>query len=191
MAYDPDLSSLLRGYYFDISGFDKSRFTVHAFVQPLYVLFPSIALSYGGRLGTLRGNQERWWSLAKQDEGTVMSEVCALVEAEGEPFLSRVRDPKALIEYVSLRSELTIEDRQTLAYSLAWLGDRQPAIATLRALISAIEATIQKPPWMKAMLTEALTLLAAVEADSGQAHALLHSWRNETVKNIGISASPA
>jgi hypothetical protein len=189
LAYLPDLNSLLRGYYFDVSGFDKARFTVNVFVQPLYVPFPSIAFTNGGRLGTLRGAQERWWSLDAQNEAVVMSEVCALIDSEGEPFLREIDGPEALLGYLRRAPEPTVRQRQTIAYSLALLGRYADAVVELDRMTSDIQGSVGRPPWMDAMVVEAGALRATLVSDGPRSVDIFRSWRDATLKNVGLLAS--
>jgi hypothetical protein len=96
---------LLRGYYFEDSAFDATRFAVCVFVQPLYVPSSVLVFNFGSRLGSIVGKAEIWWNLSAESEKSIMADVLSRICYEAEPRFGSIADPEARRRYeLSLRS---------------------------------------------------------------------------------------
>ena len=81
LLYCEGIRCLLRGCVVESSSFDSNRFTVEAFVQPLYVPQESVVLTFGKRLG---GGSGRRWSFDPSAETAIMADVLRAIQAEVE-----------------------------------------------------------------------------------------------------------
>ena len=94
---------LLVGLSCEPSAFAKAPFTVHAFVQPLYVPTNHFAFGLGGRLGRLGGKGDKWWHYSPEREQEIMDDVRGSIEREAVPFFAEVGTPLAVAHYLSRR----------------------------------------------------------------------------------------
>ncbi len=180
---------LLRGFAFESSGFDPTKFTMWAFIQALYIPSTEITFTVGNRLGRLSGGSERWWWLTDENESQVMGEVLAHIQREGLPFLQKFTSPADLADRAVevTRAPDNVHIVEAVAYSLV-LADRHrealEALARLRKLLGKIAADLSWPPGM----TERVQLVdGALQRDPREARALLDEWREETIRNLRLS----
>lgn len=70
---------LLLGFYFEGSSYEKTRFRINVFVQPLYCPSDTVRFNFGHRLGNAGGNQERTWDLTQRSTVEQVGELLATV----------------------------------------------------------------------------------------------------------------
>ena len=105
---------ILRGYYFESSGFDANLVWVEAFVQPLYVPSDCLVLSRGGRLGCLRGEPEEKWDTREVLPAVAFGQMADRIVVEGEQTLGGLDAPAALLRWLLAPPQAGFDDRATL-----------------------------------------------------------------------------
>lgn len=93
LIFRTPIEMLLVGLACEPSAFAKELFTVHAFVQPLYVPSNHITFSLGDRLGRLGGKGDKWWDYSPEREQEIMDDVRGYIEREAVPFFAEVETP--------------------------------------------------------------------------------------------------
>lgn len=190
VVYLRPVGDLLRGCHFESSGFSGDRFVVHAFVQPLYVPFPAIDLTYGRRLGR-RG--ERWFDLAEEPEERAMAEVLRLIQEQALPLWEQFGTPA---RFARNGAELVSDARspgfvEAVAYSYALAGDPAQARAHLARALAAMQSRKDLLPHEREMVRRNQQLDVRLRDQPEEAVADLCRWRAETLRAIGIKdASP-
>lgn len=189
VVYLRPVGDLLRGCHFESSGFSSDRFVVHAFVQPLYVPFPAIDLTYGRRLGR-RG--ERWFHLAEEPEERAMADVLRLIQEQALPLIKQFRTPA---QFARFGAELVSATRSTgfveaVAYSYALAGDPGQARAHLARVLAALTSRKDLLPHERETLRRNQQMEVRLRDDPEEAVADLRRWRAETLRAAGIKDDP-
>jgi len=168
---------LLRGACFDDSSFDTNLFFVHAFVQPLYVPFDTVALNLGWRLG---GAAHRWD--AKDPE--LIDKLRDGMRGAVMPFLLQVSTPLDLVETARRLNWLgDVRVRESVAYSLARAGNAGEAMEALEDLVKGIDPTSE---WQRQMADQAEGLRNLLDKDPAGAQSQLDEWENQTIHHLRL-----
>lgn len=173
------INEILRGFYFEDSGFDKRVFYVWAFVQPLYVPDVTVSFYLGKCLGG--GSGERW----RLDQMNLADEVLSSIKSEGLPWIEAGSTPLALCSWVeSLPNRKDPYVRQARAYSLASAHRFDEAKGALHNLVLSLDI---KVPWMVQMRDRAIKLSDLVESGASDVDAQLLEWKNETARHLRLN----
>ena len=188
LMFRTPIEMLLVGLSCEPSAFSKEPFTVHAFVQPLYVPADHVAFSLGGRLGRLGGKGDKWWHFSLEREREIMDEVREYIQREALPFLAEVDTPQTVAEYLSsrqlTRGGLPLSEHE--AYSWLLAGNRSRASAVLAAVGRTV--TLGSPEWVERATERAALVRERLMSDPGAARSLLHDWRNQTMQALRLEA---
>lgn len=185
------LDTMLRGFCFEGSGFDKSSFTVNAFVQPIYVPHPFIHFTFGIRPGRLSGVGQSWWTITEESELDVMRDVLRFVQEEGIPFIDTWQSPKDIVEKANPYS--TGPDYypvlEAVMYSAVLVDESAAAYKAFDRLKSVLEGEYIEPDaeWPRETLGRAKLLLNTYRQGHVEALALLNKWRAETLRNLRLT----
>jgi hypothetical protein len=178
MLYASPLDHVLRGFYFEDSGFDASAFYVWAFFLPLYVPTTHVSFSFGKRLGEGSGKR---WNLSDPRLG---DELLACIQRDGLPFLENVTQacdvPTAIHRLGADTDQYRLE---AIAYSLAMADDVTAAQQALERLTKALDRGVS---WQAEMMERATQLGRKLSADPQEAKYQLAEWEQATVKNLGL-----
>src|SRR5437870_4144209 len=118
MLFATPLSNVLRGFYFEDSGFDPSAFYVWAFFLPLYVPATHVSFSFGKRLG--EGSGKRW----TLNDTQLRDDLLGRIREEGLPFLQDVEQPRQAARAIQqLGGGSDPYHLEAIAYSLAMVDD--------------------------------------------------------------------
>jgi hypothetical protein len=169
------LEHTLRGFNFDPSGFDKTRFYINAFYLPLCIPRKNLSYTFGKRLkGT------GWHA----DAPNLEIELVNAMQRE-TPFLISLRTPKDVVEDAKLRAwdSKDPHKREVVAYMLARAGEVAEAVVALDRLLSVLDPDI---PWQHEMADRALALNSQLVDAPAAAQRQLDVWEAETVKNLGL-----
>jgi hypothetical protein len=181
MAFAQPARHVLRGLYFEGSGFDSKAFYVWMFFLPLCVPVAHVYFNFGKRLRA-PGGGDGWAA----DTPDLSSALKAAVTKEAVPFLSRVGSMEGVVtELEALRSTGGPHAQQGLAYTLAQAGDVKRGMVELRRLIESLDRSVS---WQRAIGERADVLLHALEADSAGARRQLELWEAETVRNLKLGS---
>jgi len=179
---------LLRGLYFEGSDFDRTAFTVYAFVQPLYVPKDHIYFSYGDRLGCLGGGAERWWNMEASTEPTVMAEVLQLIREEGLPHLEQLKTPADLAAWTQRQSHAAGDPNylEALGYSLALEGRIPEALEALDR-VSRLPPPYGPDSWEHAVRRRVAEMRELLARDPEQARRVLDEWTAATATALRLN----
>ena len=186
----PPVGDLLTGCHFETSGFAKTDFVLHAFVDPLYVPFPALKLTYGYRLGW---RQERWFRLSEESEEEAMGEALRLIQAQALPLFERFR---TAADFARHAKEL-ISDRENpnyveaVAYSHVLAGDYEQGRAGVARVLELKRAEDDLLPFEREMVRRNEQFLLKLRDRPEEAVADLHGWRRETLRAIGFKDAPS
>ncbi len=185
MFFAAPFTHLLRGFYFEPSGFDASAFYVNAFVFPLYVPAEDVDFTFGQRLGGPRG---RRWELAEEETERVAEKLLSSIQNEGVPFIESATTPGGLVEVASkIASAENLYVQQAIGYSLIMDQKYGAAVKVLNRLYLALEKTSPRMPWQTELMQRAWSLQELLATNPSEAQSTLKQWERETVKNIRLS----
>ena len=189
MFFDAPFTHLLRGFYFEPSGFDASAFYVNAFVFPLYVPAEDVNFTFGKRIGGPKG---RRWELAEEDNmqenERVARNLLGSIQDEGMPFIDIATTPAGLAEAASkIASEENPYVQQTIGYSLIMDWKYDEAVKVLNRLYLALEKTSRRMPWQTELMQRAWFLQDLLATNPSEARLTLKQWERETVKNLKLT----
>ena len=179
MLYASPLNHVLRGFYFEESGFDPSAFYVWAFFLPLYVPTAHVSFSFGKRLGD--GSDERW----NLHDPELRDELLVRIQRDGLPFLNEVDGPFQVPTAIQrLGTESDPYGLEAIAYSLAMADDFPAAQRALNRLANVLNKGV---PW-QAEICDRATLLGQklIGGDPQRAKQQLEDWEQTTRKNLGL-----
>lgn len=183
LLYLPPIDGLLRGFYFDSSGFDGAIFYAEMFAQALYM--PSSAgfvLSVGDRVW--RPKPGEGWRPTPEDEAEVMSDLVVVLREQVLPFLEERKTPEMFADAILAKGDLLSQQHERVGYSLAlYPARRNEAAEHLQAYIDVDDSR----DWAIAARKRAVRLREAVRTNSQEARALLEQWRLETLANTKLT----
>jgi len=136
LIYDEIKGGLLKGFWFDSSGFSANTFRCIGFVMPLYVPAHSLTLSYGH---TVPNPQKRdWWKLEEQMlEQTAMDLAPAMNRVQKE-FLSKIKDAEDFYDQFKRDRKKEIHFYEAVSYS-ALYADLRKADKVLNQFFSFLK----------------------------------------------------
>lgn len=182
MVYHEPVDQILQGFYCQSSGFDK-KFTIEAFVQPLYVPVDNLVLSLGKRLG---GGSKRWDPSAGEE--VIANGILGEIHSTGLPVLDLGSDPATLIQnigyFVDQPESATV--LETVAYSHIVINQAQVATPKLRELVARLAPKDAGSGWIHEMRQRAELLVEQLREDPEQARATLELWRERTCRSVGV-----
>jgi len=176
------LEHLLRGFFFDASGFDASWFYLQVFVQPLYVPSDHISFNFGQRIAG--------WKINKSNEDEVMSQVLLRVREEGLPLLERIQVPLDLAQYVA--EQKNIDDpyvQEARAYSLIIAGEHSQGLEGMEQLLKTLARHIEREPgvyWLQDLHKRNYTFYNLLSHNSEAAIKQLEEWRAYTLRSLNL-----
>ncbi|MDR3635981.1 MAG: hypothetical protein P4L84_19420 [Isosphaeraceae bacterium] len=178
MLYASPLNHVLRGFYFEDSGFDPSAFYVWAFFLPLYIPATHVSFSFGKRLG--EGSGKRW----NLSDPRLRDELLACIQRDGLPFLAGVSHPSDVATAI-LRLGVDSDPYrlEAIAYSLTMVDDVPAAQRALERLTRSLDSGIT---WQAEMIVRATQLSRKLGVDPQEARRQLVEWEQATVKNLGL-----
>jgi hypothetical protein len=179
MLYSIPLQHLLRGFCCDTSGFDPAKFTVYVFVLPLYVPTNHLYFLFGERLKDDRAC-DMWWDVNDPNLGR---DLLFRIRSQGIPYLNQIESPRNLLETADKLPATLPYKWETIAYSLAMLGEYAAAHSALNQLTNVLDV---KVGWQGEMLDRAKQLGEKLKSDPPIAKKLLAEWEQLTLRNLGL-----
>jgi hypothetical protein len=141
----PPVSPVLRGIAFEGSSFDKSSFTVTAFLLPLCVPTDHLDFNFGTRILHPKGGDR--WNATNSD---LVGELGAALKLQATPFLSRVKSLLDFVDTARTFPQANPNIRKAIAYSLARSGRITEAVEVLDQLLEQLDRTKFAPPLERA-----------------------------------------
>ncbi len=175
----PPARPVLRGIAFDGSGFDKSSFTVTAFLLPLCVPTSHLYFNFGNRIRQPGGGDR--WNMTQSD---LIADLGVALRHQAIPFLSHVTSLLDFVETAKTFSQANPHTRRAIAYSLARSGRITEAVEVLDQLFGQLDKAI---PWQLALAGEARQLKTQLVAHPTEALRQFQTWELETEKNLGLN----
>lgn len=170
--------SILRGVSFDRSVFDKSSFTVTAFIMPLCVSTNYLYFNFGTRIRHSTGGDR--WNISNSD---LVVELGMALKLQAIPFLSCVTSLLDFVEMAKTFSQANPNTRKAIAYSLARSGRIAEAVEILDQLLKQLDRAI---PWQFALASEAERLKIKLTTHPKEAIRELELSEVETKQNLGL-----
>jgi hypothetical protein len=179
MLYASPLNHVIRGFYFEDSGFDPFAFYVWVFFLPLYIPTTHVSFSFGRRLGD--GSGERW----NMNDPRLREELLGYIQRDGLPFLDVVQDPFQVTTAIQrFGADSDPYSMEATAYSLVMTGDFTAAQEALNTLIKSLDINIH---WQSEMRGRATHLSKKLLGnDPQEATQQLAEWEESTRKNLGF-----
>jgi pentatricopeptide repeat protein len=179
MLLMPPIRPVLRGIVFDYSAFNKTSFTVTAFVLPLCVPTTHLYLNFGNRIRNTGGNDR--WDVAEHDLPTRLG---SALKVQAVPFLSSV---SSLLDFVGLARTFSQSNPNTLraiAYSLARDGRIDESLEMLDQMLSELDENVS---WQVELAAESTKLREMLKARPMEALRQLQAWECQTENNLGLA----
>jgi hypothetical protein len=169
----------LRGIYFDSSSFDKKRFFVQIFLQPLFVPAPTLAFNLGWRLG---GDAHFWTSDAPDaDQALIVA-----IKDKVIPFFGAVQATTDLIAAArQLGKTADPYVKQVVAYAYAREGDATRAQAQLEELANPVGLDTA---WKRDIAERASLLRRLLRSSPSAGTQQLDHWEHEMVQKLELDA---
>ena len=181
MIVAPIGEGILRGFYFEDSGFDRGAYYVWAFVQPLYVPATTINFSLGKRLGYASGT--RW----KIQQPSVYEEIESLVMNDGIEFIRYATTPGELSDWcASLLHSADPYVLQSHAYSLAAASRYEEALVVVQQLIDNLDL---KWEWMMEIANRATILKRIMIEHPSNVGTQLLEWQIKTMRCLKLKGT--
>jgi len=172
-------SPVLRGIALDSSSFDKSSFTVTAFLLPLCVPTEHLYVNFGTRI-RVSGGGDRWSTTNPE----LVSELAKALKLQAVPFLSRATSLFDFVKIAKTFSQANPNTRRAIAYSLARLGRTTEAIEIIDVLLRQLD---RANPWQFALASEAEQLKSQLIEHPTEALRQLQVWEAQTQRNLGLN----
>ena len=180
---------LLRGYSCEPSAFDRAKFCVQVFVQPLFVPTDNIAFVIGDRLGSIKGRHDKWWNYSNEDEAGVMHDVFAHIQREGHVILDKFKTLEDFVKNAITRhtNPYSPYPAEMVAYGAILIGDGKKACRMFDRLENTLRTAKHHRDYHDEILARAHRVRAAFERDRSEAIAILNRWRDETVAALKLT----
>jgi len=174
------VESVLRGFYFEPSGFAKDRFYLEAFFQPLFVPANEITFLFGRRLG----DNKRW----RSDEPDLESALLSSMKAE-VPKLLRLNNAETIASALEVFAKMNAVGfvnphcREAFAYALVKAREIERANQVLGILINSIDTTVT---WQREIESRAIRIREMLLKQPQDAIEQLAAWEAETARTLGL-----
>ncbi|HBL16248.1 MAG: hypothetical protein A2X36_17055 [Elusimicrobia bacterium GWA2_69_24] len=168
---------LLRGIWFDASGFDADAFYAGAFFMPLCVPAQKVHFTFGRRI---RPSDPAGWDPHPAQR---FLQVRTALQEEALPLLSRIETLQGAVQELRSRPVENPRVAEAIAYSLARLGDVSGAIAGLDGLPPLLDLQCD---WQREMRDRALALRIKLAEVPVSAVQQLLAWEAETSRALGL-----
>jgi hypothetical protein len=178
LMFSSPIGDVLQGINFEGSGFDKTSFTVTAFLLPLCVPTNNLYFNFGIRIRR-KEKGDRW----NIEMPYLIEELGDAFSRQVTPFFSR---SNSLSGFVKVAEGFPIGNPHTpkaIAFALARAGHNEKAINILDQLIAQLDFKVN---WQKEIDAIARTLKSLLETNPSAAQRQLTVWETETAKNLGL-----
>lgn len=167
-----EITYFVKGFCCDPSGFDRTEFTVWAFVVPLYVPTETLHLTFGFRLADERGCGI-WWNISDPE---VREKLLAKIREQGLPYLMPINTPRDFIialERRGMYDSYNPHVREAIAYSYILDGDARAADDALETWPEKLNTSIQ---WQQEILERVRLIRAKLGEGLEHAREQLLEW---------------
>ncbi len=192
ILYEAPIGLFLRALHFQTSSLDPQRFTVWAFVQPLYIPRDHFVLNIGGRLGWLLGDRDIWWCWDAEDtdfQEQVMRDVLQYIRQVGLPFLQKFQTPKDVIRWLrklDAGERAKVWHDEILVCSLILEGDYRGAQRLISRVYPELLRHIHDEPWRLEIAERLMLLQTLLQQSPEDAIKQLYAWRQWTLKQLRL-----
>jgi hypothetical protein len=173
----PPVDQVLRGVWFDQSGYDEISFSVTAFAMPLCVSTKHLAFTFGERVRH-QGDGDRW-SIEMPE---LLIDLCTALKQQALSFLSKGETLEGFIEIARLAPP-TGRTLEGLGYALARVGETGQAIDVFSQLIPMLNLDIA---WQRDLADQVRAFTAKLIKQPREAQEQLAKWERETIRNLGM-----
>jgi len=171
------MERILRAIYFESSSYDKSAFSVSAFVMPLCVPTEHLSFNFGNRVRH-KGGGDRW----TMSMPNLMAELGAALKEQAVPFLAKVDSLLAFADMATAFSG-NLHTPKAMAFALARAGQDRRAVSVLDELLAQVDPNIA---WQQTIAKQANALKTDLLERPVEAHRQLEEWEIETTRKLGL-----
>jgi hypothetical protein len=181
VLHSSSVKHVLRGFYFEDSGFDASAFYVWVFFLPLYIPTTTISFNFGKRLGSGSGTR---WTLSTP---RLHDELLEYILLDGLEFLKDKDEPsKVAIAVRKLGPSSGLYGIEAIAYSEIMSENVIAGLTALDKLTSSLDRSIR---WQAEMMDRATRLKMKLSVSLQDAKQLLTEWEQSSLKNLGLQSA--
>ncbi len=191
LLYLKPVDFLLRGFYFESSGFSGNSFNIEVFVQPLYIMHDSIVFHFGDTLNHMGKGYDHWWSIDEENEKSIMGDVVSLMKSSAIPFLNNNDCIESFIDTIKNFVDVStdIYGMRTLSYSYIIIREYKRATDMLDYLIATLDVGYkenERKYWLLDWKNQAYELQNLLRQSSDEAINLLRQWRRSTLSSVHL-----
>lgn len=179
LLFATPIQGLLRGFSFDTSAYDRRRFDIEVFVQPLYIPVDFIFYTFGERLPYPSDG----WCLSEGEEASVMAQVLASIKGRGLQFIGYIQTPRDLAHKRALVNSSPNDPHvvRAVAYSHALAHEYPEAVQALDRLDAIMsEDNPLRQPWDDELQEQGRLMRKLLLQSPEEAVDLLERWTEQT-----------
>ena len=176
-------SVLLRGFCFNSSAFSATQFEVVAFIQPLYIPFPHIFLTFGKTIRTPKNMQ--WWNYEENNKEQQGKDLANFMNQIDDSFFSKIIDAESFYHYYKKDKKISLSHFESVAYSACFtnMPNALSEIVDLKTFISKKEDI--KKPYVNDAFERTINIENILRTNES-AQELLTNWMLDTKKALKI-----
>ena len=180
MLFMQPVKQVLRGLYFEGSGFDPSSFYLWAFFMLLCMPTRQVNFNLGKRI---RDFETEGWN---KNDPVLVPKLVDAIKREASPFLECAHSIQSATETAisfQVPSRPNLHIQETISYGLIRSGQFDRARVELNKLKQIADLRIT---WQREVSERAGGVYEKLETSPEQAQALLIEWENQTASDLGI-----
>jgi hypothetical protein len=176
------VQSVLKGFYFEPSGFGTNAFYLWVFFQPLFVPAKEISFLFGRRLE----NGRRWRNEERDLEWELLSRISSEIpKLMGLNNAETVASEMGTFTQPNAVGYVNPHCREALAYALIQAGQVAKADRLLGALLQSISPRVA---WEQEIASRAIRIREMLPNRPTDAAAQLVAWEYESAQNLELTA---
>ncbi|MDN3583992.1 hypothetical protein [Mucilaginibacter flavus] len=178
LLYAEITSGLLKGFYFNSSGFSADQFEIVTFVLPMYVPKDYVILSFGYFLPNPIGRQ--WWNYTEDKLEQLGEDIANVVNQAEKSFLNKINNAADFYNHYKSNKKKEIPFFEAVSYSAVY-GELAISDEELNGFISYLKKQKEiKFDWVQEVYHNTEKLLA------GNRKEILAGWEMETRKALKL-----
>lgn len=188
LIFEAPIGLILNGIIFQPSGWDKEKFRVEVFIQPLYIPYDSIIFLFGYDLCSLRNKVfgQHWW---KVDAGIniVMTEILQRILADCLDWFGHFTSPVSVVNNnINTVAPTDPHLLRAIAYSWIMCDNRMKADETIGVLLDKLYSYDPSDEWVNATIKEVSSIRELLLVDSVKAKEQLLVYRKYTIEKLRL-----
>lgn len=176
LLYQIPVTNFLKGFCFELSGYDKEGFYLWCFIQPLYIPCENLVLTYGKRLSI---NKVEWWSIDKSNEiktKDTFESINRIIKTEGLPYIEELGNRENFYTFCKEHKKTNVRIWEAFVYT-GFYNELPGARQEAELLINHLKESDSSIPWVRELAKNLRILLSISEVEQ----------RKTFVKNIDFT----